>query len=52
MIDFNPLIVESIVLSVSTAIQQLVPILSIFMSVTLTFFVLRKIIFLITLSKR
>ncbi len=52
MINLSSDIVNSITTALSGAIQQLWPIIAVLLSIVLGFFVLRKIIFMISLTKR
>lgn len=52
MIELSPEIINSINFSVSSAFNELIPIFVVLISIILSFFALRKIIFLITLTKR
>jgi hypothetical protein len=52
MIEITPETIDAINNSVSTGFQQLLPVFAILLSVILAFFALRKVIFLVTLTKR
>ena len=51
MINISSDIVTQITSSVSTAIQQLWPVIAVLLSIVIGFYVLRKVIFLMTLTK-
>lgn len=52
MINISSDIVTSIITAVSDVISQLWPIMALLFSVVLTFFVIRKVIFMFSLAKR
>lgn len=52
MINLSSDIVSSIVTATSTAIQQLWPIIAVIFSIIIAFYGMRKIIFMLTLTKR